>query len=1731
MVRMDRLLDAWRSDPRVDATVELCAMLIRAALKAGPQKLLPDDFVIGFANEARTRHPSNIDVSIAITDLYLSTGLINHALAVLDTAARNAPTDNRVKERLEKLGRRRPTQEFSNRTPDPETLDAPTTPLDPPTEPAGRGAPPPLPTPNPRRRPTTVGLMAPGAPGPLPAPPVDRRTKMGLPAAPKLDSPPVSKVDSSKTLRDDDTTHSNPVSPAARIVGVNVPQPSGAPPPVPSPKPEEPPAHPRRQRTFLFGADINAPPAAPAAPRPSAPPLLAAPLDADDRADDEGPITKVQDLADDAPPTREVRVPETIPQAKITHAKPSPDLPPPPAEDDGPPTRTQVDEPPTGRFDIDPDPTLGGSSVKAVAPITAPVKTHANPASQWASSKPRGGPNRTLLSGTAPGPSPVSEQTTEGPSAAVAAAAEARIDAKALPPPPPLGKASSDDEKDEGPPTRVDTSQSPARAGPYAPPLQPNHTPSSGLRPGLGLRASSPSTPDADEPKNEPQKRRAAVRRPGGRGVGMLESTPDELQTKVGDHPEPGMTTVVRPPPEPPGKLGAITVNQARPKSATLRPPPPPRVVEDEPDSEAPTHARPIHELAKEAREGKARPKPDPTADPDSPTTRAKAPLATMGRRDPAKPASEPKPALESEQSVTDFGSPSDDVSTSVSAVSALGAAVNAVADPVGPVREGARKGRTTGPTVAGQPVLLSQPAQPVDSAGKVPKIPPPPPSDPDSEASTGVRFPAPPHLSAARPAAMAAAPKTGVRLPPVPEELDASTTDLSASVTTPWHKNLPVPGLHGADNGVVKAGPTAGYQPPVAPSFGAPPPRAAPTFENPRSFVDEPSVIEIEDDDDDESMVTGLREPPPAPPRPNRFGAGSASVSGSFPHASPAGAGFVAEPTGGPVLRGGTLSMSVSSSQPAYTGLGPLEDDDSGPRTHVLSPSEALAASQVDPRPPSSQASLSMSGAGMASSGGYTSHPMNAHPLNILQRGGGNTAMPPVVLPSAQPPPPSFPAPTFGLGPGGSFNELNGGLAAPPPSIPAMPGPSFGAPPSFGPPPSAPPASMSGPPMPMFGAPPAMPAPAMPMPGPSEASAIDLAFDPMKYAPTSDAEPRPPLETQNLPGLPRQDSAAAFDPSYQVRGAEGAPPTTGKRPFKLYAALILAVLAVASLVAYATYLLLSDRRGKGDVVAQELPSQVEELILAGAPSDLSKVDGELTPFNAHPTPASHMARVKQRALVAVEVSGSTNELDTAIEAARNGGVPGADLEFAKLTSAVVSHNLTAATAVLETNADSRDKDPWYAFASGLVYEAQGSDKASSYFAKAVELEPRFVPARIRLARNLILENRTSEAKSEIEKLPAELPSRSALEGLSWASTELKASPRKGNAPKLAITSADLPRSLHLVFAAVSVLNTAAPKSSTDAQPLLEKAINDADAPCVAHFFGEIAFANRDDALAIAASRRGLALAPDDVPSVELLARVGLRSGRFEAVEQTLAKTTSAVAGRALAIVAYERGQGDILRRIAAVLREADDPGFAIRTRVAILKGDKPVDAATLDKAREADRIAGDLVAADGFLDAGDLARAKPLIEAWPDRATEPTRALRYARLLRAQGKNVEAEKVLGVALAVPATQRERILAEAEIFNARDHALSLIDDRLGEAGPFLEAYVLARKGDETKAQAKLSSVNVPDADAPLYVRIAAALAYAELDDHDRGEPLVRALLAAFPNNPDVKRAARKLKLD
>ena len=63
-----------------------------------------------------------------------------------------------------------------------------------------------------------------------------------------------------------------------------------------------------------------------------------------------------------------------------------------------------------------------------------------------------------------------------------------------------------------------------------------------------------------------------------------------------------------------------------------------------------------------------------------------------------------------------------------------------------------------------------------------------------------------------------------------------------------------------------------------------------------------------------------------------------------------------------------------------------------------------------------------------------------------------------------------------------------------------------------------------------------------------------------------------------------------AYNAALPVGQAQGFVPSSPSRPLKLYAAIVLAVIAVSSLVAYATYLLIADRRGVPQTAAAAVP-------------------------------------------------------------------------------------------------------------------------------------------------------------------------------------------------------------------------------------------------------------------------------------------------------------------------------------------------------------------------------------------------------------------------------------------------------------------------------------------------------------------------------------------------------------
>ncbi len=624
--------------------------------------------------------------------------------------------------------------------------------------------------------------------------------------------------------------------------------------------------------------------------------------------------------------------------------------------------------------------------------------------------------------------------------------------------------------------------------------------------------------------------------------------------------------------------------------------------------------------------------------------------------------------------------------------------------------------------------------------------------------------------------------------------------------------------------------------------------------------------------------------------------------------------------------------------------------------------------------------------------------------------------------------------------------------------------------------------------------------------------------IDPQSFQPGS----VPAYPSERAPVAPPQLAADSFRGQPDPLSQSGARPA---RPYQLYAALVIAVVAVAGLVGYATYLLLSDRAPTASTDAR-LPDELEATLLRGTPTDLAKADTELRKLEATPTVAVALGRLRHRALAGLEVTGVAAPIDEAVAAARKQGASSEDTAFGELASAVLAGDRARADAVVTANPDARDKSAMFALFEGALLELAGDPAAAARYEKALELDARLIVARVRLARLLLLRAEIEAGEAQLALVPEDHPARAALSALAWARNSLagKSSP----APKLNSTSADLPRCLHPVFTVLSVMATPVDSKKRDVDPRLKQAVADADGPASSLFFGELAFSRGDAITAVSAAQKTLASAPNLVGAIELLTRVALASGKFEPLEQAVGPLPSEVSRPVLAFIAYERGDVEKLASLARGLSDQDDPGGVVRTRLALLRGAAPVPVDAVERLRGADKVAGDLCAADAAIDAGDLTRAHVVVDKWTDSPPFPARALRRARLLRHEGKFTDAERMLEQAPSLASTQIERILVEAEIAQSRDHALSLIDDRIGAAGPFLEAYVLARKGERDRAERRLAAAKTPGPDAPLSLRVAAALAYAELGGADGGAAFVQVLAEKFPQNRDVKRAAAKL---
>jgi len=102
-IRLDKLLDAWRSDQRPRATVEFCGVLVRASNKPANAHLVTPKFLKEFGEEALERHPEDVDVMLGVAGLYVTAGLLDVAETLLAQAASKVPNDPRLKKLMGKV--------------------------------------------------------------------------------------------------------------------------------------------------------------------------------------------------------------------------------------------------------------------------------------------------------------------------------------------------------------------------------------------------------------------------------------------------------------------------------------------------------------------------------------------------------------------------------------------------------------------------------------------------------------------------------------------------------------------------------------------------------------------------------------------------------------------------------------------------------------------------------------------------------------------------------------------------------------------------------------------------------------------------------------------------------------------------------------------------------------------------------------------------------------------------------------------------------------------------------------------------------------------------------------------------------------------------------------------------------------------------------------------------------------------------------------------------------------------------------------------------------------------------------------------------------------------------------------------------------------------------------------------------------------------------------------------
>jgi hypothetical protein len=490
-------------------------------------------------------------------------------------------------------------------------------------------------------------------------------------------------------------------------------------------------------------------------------------------------------------------------------------------------------------------------------------------------------------------------------------------------------------------------------------------------------------------------------------------------------------------------------------------------------------------------------------------------------------------------------------------------------------------------------------------------------------------------------------------------------------------------------------------------------------------------------------------------------------------------------------------------------------------------------------------------------------------------------------------------------------------------------------------------------------------------------------------------------------------------------------------------------------------------------------------------------------------------------------VSGKDEGIGPAIDAARAAGVDTTALGAGELSLALAVADEAKIEKILAAETDSARNDPFYELSAGVALERKGDAGALDRYDHAVAEEPRLASPKIRAARAALLADDVAGAEARMLTLP-DSPSKTALAALEWVVKRADGTPNPPGRPATLPTTAEVLRPLGLTYAATALLDA---EKGGDPSTLSKRGVDEADVPATAVLFGRLAEERGDPSSAVDAAKRALAMGPRYAPAVRQLCRATLQLGKLDVLTDAIAGLPEDATREARSILAYERSDVVGLDAILAKVEPASVERLGIASRRDRLVGEQPLSADTVAKLTSSDIPGADLVAVDALLDQGNLAKAREVTKMWPDPSAHPLRARRYARLLRYEGNLDEAALAIRSATQGEAKRVEEVLIQAEVPALRPLARQSMHEKPNDMSPdlarMLEAYVIARDDEKHEAEDLLRGVEVPGKGAPLPTRIVAALAFGEAEVK-RGQALSKALVAEFPENPDVKRAGAGL---